>query len=99
MLGQKDHNLHFHAVAVHDKTVFLETAPLSSRRASIANPYHQRPEVVWDLRGLKAYPHYKAVSIRIGSDLDQTDSSRIEHVRTRTRSSRIEPVAGVDHVM
>ena len=47
----------------------------------------------------KAYPHYKAVSIRIGSDLDQTDSSRIEHVRTRTRSSRIEPVAGVDHVM
>ena len=48
---------------------------------------------------VKACPHYKAVSIRIGSDLDQTDSSRIEHVRTRTRSSRIEPVAGVDHVM
>ena len=47
----------------------------------------------------KACPHYKAVSICIDSDLDQTDSSRIEHVRTRTRSSRIEPVAGVDHVM
>ena len=52
MLGQKDHNLHFHAVAVHDKTIFLEMAPLSSRRASTANPYHQRPEVAWDLRGL-----------------------------------------------